>query len=139
MTKVNLSELITALKALKIHYKARGKLDVLIRRGERPGELILELSGRSKYAGILTTIRSKGPWHADALVPAGSLRGFIIHPPDDETTYLSFHVGTTALRYMELSSQEYGLLSGHRASRTTWPVRRRWLARRDSNSRPPGS
>jgi hypothetical protein len=90
---VDMQELVAALKALKIHLKARRKLSVLIRRGERKGELVLELSGRSKYAGMLTTLNCLGDWTTEALAPGASFRGFVSHPPIDETSDLSFHNG----------------------------------------------
>lgn len=99
MTQVDMKELVSALKALKVHMKARRKLDLLIRKGDRSGELVLELSGRSKYSGILTTINCVGGWMTETLVPVGSFRGFIAHPPDDKTLHMSvddgrLHIGT---------------------------------------------
>ena len=93
MIKVDVAELVAALKALKVHLKARRNLNLLIQRGDRPGQLILELSGRSKYSGMLTTITCSGVWRTDASVPAASFRGFVAHPPEDKTTYMSFHEG----------------------------------------------
>jgi hypothetical protein len=92
-TQVDLQELTSALKRLKVHHKARRKLSLLIRKSDRNGELILELSGRSKYAGFLTKIRCNGAWQTETLAPAASFRGFVMHPPDDETLNMSFHDG----------------------------------------------
>jgi hypothetical protein len=91
--RVDMQELVSALKALKVHLKARRKLSVLIRRGDSEGELVLELSGRSKYAGMLTTVNCIGDWNTEALAPGASFRGFVAHPPVDETSYLSFRDG----------------------------------------------
>ena len=93
MTCVDVQELVSALKALKVHQKARRKLDLLIRKGNRKGELVLELSGRSRYAGLLTTVNCVGGWTTETLVPAASFRGFVTRPPADETLYMSFHDG----------------------------------------------
>ena len=93
MTRVDMQELVSALKALRLHQKARRKLDLLIRKGDRKGKLVLELSGRSKFAGFLTTINCVGSWKTETLVPAASFRGFVAHPPVDETPNLSFHDG----------------------------------------------
>ncbi|MBU2677652.1 MAG: hypothetical protein KJP16_11250 [Gammaproteobacteria bacterium] len=91
--RVNIQEFVSALRALKVHLKARRKLDVLIRNGDRKGELVLELSGRSKYAGMLATVNCDGNWNTKTLVPNASLRGFVGHPPVDETSCLTFHNG----------------------------------------------
>jgi hypothetical protein len=91
--RVDMQELVSALKALKVHLKARRKLGVLIRSGNRKGELVLELSGRSKYAGMLTTVNCVGDWNTEAVAPGASFRGFVAHPPVDETSFLSFHDG----------------------------------------------
>ena len=93
MTRVDLQEFIAALKSLKAHQKARRKMDLLIRRSNRKGKLILELSGRSKYAGFLTTINCDGRWKTNTLAPAASFRGFIAHPPAGDTARMSFHDG----------------------------------------------
>ena len=93
ITEVDMQELISALKSLKVHHKARRKLELLIRNSDRKGELILELSGRSKYAGFLTTIRCAGAWATETLVPAASFRGFVSHPPADKTPCMSFQDG----------------------------------------------
>lgn len=92
-TQVDMKELVSALKKLKVHLKARRKLEVLVRNSDHEGELVLELSGRSKFAGFLTTIRCAGDWKTETLVPAASFRGFVAHPPDDETSYMSFEDG----------------------------------------------
>lgn len=91
--RVDMRELVFALKALKVHLKVRRKLNVLFRRGERKNELVLELSGRSKYAGLVTTVNCIGDWKTEALAPGASFRGFVAHPPVDETTCLSFRNG----------------------------------------------
>ena len=91
--RVDMQELVAALKALKVHLKARRKLSVLIRKGDKKGKLVLELSGRSKYAGMLTTVNCVGDWNTEALAPGASFRGFVTHPPVDETSYLSFRDG----------------------------------------------
>lgn len=91
--RVDMQELVSALKALKVHLKARRKLSVLIRRGDRKGELVFELSGRSKYAGMLTTVNCVGDWNTETLAPGASFRGFVTHPPGDETSFLSFRDG----------------------------------------------
>jgi len=91
--RVDMQELVSALKALKVHLKARRKLSVLIRRGDSKGKLVLELSGRSKYAGMLTTVNCIGDWNTETLAPGASFRGFVAHPPIDETSCLSFHDG----------------------------------------------
>jgi hypothetical protein len=91
--RVDMQELVSALKALKVHLKARRKLSVLIRKGDSKGKLVLELSGRSKYAGMLTTVNCIGDWNTEALAPGASFRGFVAHPPVDETSYLSFRDG----------------------------------------------
>jgi hypothetical protein len=91
--RVDMRELVSALKALKVHLKARRKLSVLIRRGDSKGKLVLELSGRSKYAGMLTTVNCIGDWNTEALAPGASFRGFVTHPPIDQTSYLSFRDG----------------------------------------------
>jgi hypothetical protein len=92
-TQVDMQELVSALKMLKVHLKARRKLEVLIRNSDHKGELVLELSGRSKFAGFLTTISCAGDWKTETLVPAASFRGFVAHPPDDETSNMSFQDG----------------------------------------------
>ena len=92
-TQVDMQELVSALKRLKVHLKARRKLEVLIRNSDHKDELVLELSGRSKFAGFLTTISCAGDWKTETLVPAASFRGFVAHPPDDETSDMSFHDG----------------------------------------------
>ena len=91
--RVDTQELVSALKALKVHLKARRKLSVLFRRGEGEGQLVLELSGRSRFAGMLTTVSCSGDWSSEALAPGASFRGFVAHPPVDETASLSFHDG----------------------------------------------
>ena len=91
--RVDMQELVSALKALKVHLKARRKLGVLIRRGDRKGKLVFELSGRSKYAGMLTTVNCIGDWNTEAVAPGASFRGFVRHPPIDESSYLSFRDG----------------------------------------------
>lgn len=91
--QVDMQELVAALKALKVHLKARRKLHLLIRKDDREGKLVLELSGRSKYAGLLTTVNCTGDWTTDTLVPGASFRGFVAHPPIDKTSSLSFHDG----------------------------------------------
>lgn len=91
--RVDMQEFVSALKALKVHLKARRKLNVLIRSGDSKGKLVLELSGRSKYAGMLTTVNCIGDWKIEALAPGASFRGFVAHPPIDETSCLSFHDG----------------------------------------------
>ena len=93
MTKVDTAELVTALKNLKVHLKARRNLDVLVRQGYSSRELVFELSGRSRLSGILTTMGCGGGWRTKALVSAASLRGFVLHPPGESTTYMSFHDG----------------------------------------------
>jgi len=92
-TQVDLQELTSALKRLKVHHKARRKLSLLVRKSDRNGELVLELSGRSKFAGFLTKIRCNGAWQTETLAPAASFRGFVRYPPDDETLNMSFHDG----------------------------------------------
>jgi hypothetical protein len=91
--RVDMQELVSALKALKVHLKARRKLYVLIRKDEREEKLVLELSGRSKYAGLLTTVNCSGSWNSNTLVPTSSFRGFVAHPPVDETSCLFFQGG----------------------------------------------
>ena len=91
--QVDIQELIAALKALKAHHKARRRMGLLIRNSDRKGELILELSGRSKYAGLLTTVTCVGKWMTETLVPAASFRGFVSHPPAGATAQMSFHDG----------------------------------------------
>lgn len=92
-TRVDTQELIAALKALKVHLKSRRKLELLVRRGDRNGELVLELSGRSKWAGILARIQCAGQWKTETLVPVASFRGFVSHPPVDQASCLSFRDG----------------------------------------------
>ena len=91
--KVGVQELISALKSLKAHHKARRHMDLLIRNGDREGELVLQLSGRSQYAGIMTTVKCTGRCELQALAPVGSLRGLVNYPPDEQTVEISFREG----------------------------------------------
>ncbi len=99
MISVKTNEFVAALKSLKMDQKRRRKLNILIRQGASFGELIFELSGNSPYSGVLTTIRSDGDWPEAILLPAGSLRGIVTHPPNSEKLQIyydtgRFHVGS---------------------------------------------
>ena len=93
MMTVNTADFVSALKSLKVHLKARRKLNILIRGGNDVGELILELSGKSRYSGILTTVYGTGDWDTDALVPVASLRALMLYPPTDQTMQIAFSNG----------------------------------------------
>ena len=98
MITVNTEDFVSALKSLKVHMKSRRNLNILIRDGDGVGERILELSGRSKYSGILTSVHGDGDWLIEVVVPIASLRGLVLHPPDDRTSKIvysngRFHVG----------------------------------------------
>jgi len=78
--------------------KARRHLDLLIRDGDSIGERILEISGRHRFSGILTSVHCDGDWGIEVAIPVSSLRGLALHPPADQTlniTYSNgrFHVG----------------------------------------------
>ena len=98
MMTVNTADFVSALKRLRVHMKARRNLDLLIRDGDSVGERILEITGRSRFSGVLTTVHCDGDWGIEVAVPVSSLRGLAIHPPADQTLELSydngrFHIG----------------------------------------------
>lgn len=93
MLTVDTTEFIGALKRLKIHLKARQHLQVLIRKGNEAGELILELHGRSKWSGLLTGVHAHGDWDMEVLVPASALRGLVRTPPARKTTKIRYEDG----------------------------------------------
>ena len=95
---VNTADFVSALKRLKIHMKSRRKLSLLIRDGDSVGERILELSGHSRYSGILTSIHGDGDWLIEVVIPVASIRGLVLHPPDEKISKVvysngRFHVG----------------------------------------------
>ncbi len=99
MIRIRSDEFVAALKSLKMDQKRRCILNILIRRGNDVGELILELSGNSPYSGVLTKIYGDGDWPEAILIPAGSLRGLTVQPPADQTLQISvvdgrFCIGT---------------------------------------------
>ncbi len=98
MMIVNTADFVSALKSLKVHMKARRNMNLLIRDGDGIGERILELSGRSRFSGILTSIHCDGDWGIEVAIPVSSLRGLALHPPGDQTVKIAysngrFHVG----------------------------------------------
>ena len=95
---VRTDDLVAALKRLKLHQKRWRKLDILIRAGAGVGEIILEFSGDSRFAGMLTTMQGEGAWTSDVRIQASSLRGFVLHPPGEEQLEITivddrFHIG----------------------------------------------
>jgi len=99
MMTVKTDVFMAALKSLKMDQKRRRKLNILIRQGANFGELIFELSGNSPYSGVLTAICGDGDWSEAILIPAGSLRGIVTHPPNSEKLQIyystgRFHVGS---------------------------------------------
>ena len=76
---------IEALKRMKVHLKGRGKLYIKILATTDASELILELEGRSRFAGIQTTVRASGSWPRDISVRVSSLSGLVVRPPDSAT------------------------------------------------------
>ena len=90
---VNTDEFVAALRSLKVHLKGRRSLELLIRHGSGVGELILELSGKSPYSGMLTTIHGDGDWPDDVMVHAALLRGVMLQPPAAREVRLSYEGG----------------------------------------------
>ncbi len=90
---VKTNEFVAALKSLKMDQKRRRRLDILIRQGNDAGELIFELSGNSPYSGVLTKIYGDGDWLETILIPAGSLRGSVIHSPDSDKLHIYYRTG----------------------------------------------
>lgn len=93
MLTVDTTEFVSALKRLKINLKARQRLQVLIREGNEPGELILELHGRSKWSGLLTSVHAHGDWDMEVLVPVSPLRGLVRTPPARKITKIKYDDG----------------------------------------------
>lgn len=90
---VNTSDLVAALKSLKMNQKRRRKLGILIRQGNDPGALVFELRGESPFWGIQTTVYGSGEWSEAILVPAGSLRGIAVHPPRLDKLKIFYRTG----------------------------------------------
>ena len=83
--QIETARFVEALKRMKVHLKSRANLYIKILATQDASELILELAGRSRFAGIQTTVKASGSWPRDITVRVSSLSGVVVRPPDSET------------------------------------------------------